>query len=339
MGTNLSQCAGSLTKQEYEIRADVTGISSDNATIDSIRTIRADSYRYESDTANSHHTPEYRMRSDSIESESSIILLNSMNTSELDTGTAVVQLLHYCESGNGASVRLLLSHCDALNEVLNDYHMCHVGDREMNITPLMLAAACGHPHIVHTLLISQNILANAISNDSYGQTALHIAVSLGQLMCVQVLVASMKVDVNSRDNLEMTPLHVATFGHFDEAIRLLLEREDINCGLQDANGNSVLHIGAINGDPSALKSIIQHASMIDFNNICCYGNQPSIRGTSSIQRPSLGGSLQLLVDVSSAEEYLCFIHSYTHLIDSRTCHLHVAPYTKRDRLIFRSYQI
>ena len=309
MGTNLSQCAGSLIKEDYVIKVDNrTGISSDDATIDSIKTIRADSTRYESDGANSLHTPEYRMRSDSIESESSIILLNSMNTSELDTETAVVQLLHYCESGNGASVRLLLSHYDALSEMLNDYHMCHVGDREMNITPLMLAAACGHPHIVNALLVSPHILANSISNDSYGQTALHIAVSLGQLMCVQVLLASMKVDVNSRDHLEMTPLHVATLGHFDEAIRLLLEREDINCGLQDANGNSVLHIGAINGDPIAVKSIIQHASMIDFNEICCYGNQPS-----SVQRSSLGRSLQLLIDVSSTAEYLYHVCPCTHL--------------------------
>ena len=308
MGTNISQCAGSSTEQEEFKRTvsfgnveEKTATSSDNASIDTSKTIRIDSSRCENESLDSLQSPEHRMRSDSIESESSMNLINSMKACELDTASAVIQLLQYCESGNVASVRLLLSHCDALTEMLNDYHVCHVGDREMNITPLMLAAACGHPNIVNILLLVPFISANAVSNDSYGQTALHIAVSLGQLMCVQVLVACMKVDVNSRDHLEMTPLHVATFGHFDEAIKLLLERKDINCGLQDANGNNILHIGAINSDASAVKSIIQHASMIDFNEICRYGSQQTTRdaGSGSMRRPSMGESLQLLTDVST----------------------------------------
>ena len=168
----------------------------------------------------------------------------------------------------------------------------------MNITPLMLAAACGHPHLVELLLLTPSVLINAKSNDGHGQTALHIAVSLGQLKCVQVLVNNSEVDVNARDSLEMTPLHGATFGHFDAAIKLLLKRSDINCGLQDSNGNNILHIGAISTNVEAVKSIIQHASMTDFHEICRFEDQSPAHNTSGMRRPTIGGSLKSLTDVS-----------------------------------------
>ena len=311
MGVNLSQCSGSHTELDQvreakcspaDIVESITDTSSEDESANSSRPVQIspnhDENRPESCPMETPQSEEFRIRSDSMESETSPDILKSIDISDLSVSYAMNELLRYCESGNCGAVRLLLGRYNELLEMLNDYHDCHIGDREMNITPLMLAAACGHADLVDLLLLTPSVLINAKSNDGHGQTALHIAVSLGQLKCVQVLVNNSKVDVNALDSLEMTPLHGATSGHFDGAIELLLQRNDINCGLQDSNGNNILHIGAISTNVQAVKSIIQHASMTDYNEICRYEDQSVARNAIPMRRPMIGGSLKSLTDVS-----------------------------------------
>lgn len=234
-----------------------------------------------------------RLNSPSLNSQD----LNSPSVQASDTLTAINDLLSLCESGNGPSLSYLLENHDILNEVINDYHECHVGDRQMNITPLMLAAACGYPHIVEEFLVVPSVQLNLKSGDIYGQTALHIAVSLGQLKCVQALAASPNVDINAVDTLKMTPLHVATYGRFDEAIELLLERSDVDCGLQDSNGNNIFHIGALSNNVTAIKSILKYASMTDFCEIYRYGDHSPSEDLSYLRRPDMGSTLRQLTEV------------------------------------------
>ena len=225
------------------------------------------------------------------------IRLSSPSLHDLQTTSAMNDLLSLCETGNGATVLQLLGSNEMMKEIINDYHDCHVEDRHMNITPLMLAAACGHPHVVEELLLAPCVLPNQESGDSYGQTALHIAVSLGQLKCIQAFVACQNVDVNARDNLQMTPLHIATYGHFDEAIELLLGRHDIDCGVQDANGNNIFHIGALSNNVNAVKSIIKHTCMVDFSEICRYGDLSPSEDLSDVRKPTMGETLRQLTEV------------------------------------------
>jgi Ankyrin repeats (3 copies) len=234
-----------------------------------------------------------RLSSPSLNSQD----LSSPSPYAADTMTAINDLLSLCESGNGPTLSYLLDNHDVLNEVINEYHECHVGDRQMNITPLMLAAACGHPHIVEEFLVVPSVQLNLKSGDIYGQTAVHIAVSLGQLKCVQALAASPNVDINAVDTLQMTPLHVATYGRFDEAIELLLERNDVDCSLQDSNGNNIFHIGALSNNVSAIKSILKHASMIDFCEIYRYGDHSPSEDLSHLRRPDMGNTLRQLTEV------------------------------------------
>lgn len=225
------------------------------------------------------------------------IRLSSPSLHDLQTTTAMNDLLSLCETGRGASVSQLLESSQIMKDIINDYHDCHVEDRHMNITPLMLAAACGHSHVIEELLLAPCVLTNLESGDSYGQTALHIAVSLGQLKCIQAFVACQNVDINARDNLQMTPLHIATYGRFDEAIELLLGRQDIDCALQDSNGNNIFHIGALSNNVNAVKSIIKHTCMVDFTEICRYGDLSPSEDLSDVRKPTMGETLRQLTEV------------------------------------------
>ena len=225
------------------------------------------------------------------------IRLSSPSLHDLQTTTAMNDLLSLCETGSGASVSQLLESNQIMKDIINDYHDCHVEDRHMNITPLMLAAACGHAHVIEELLLAPCVLIDLESGDSYGQTALHIAVSLGQLKCIQAFVACQNVDINARDNLQMTPLHIATYGRFDEAVELLLGRHDIDCGLQDSNGNNVFHIGALSNNVNAVKSIIKHTCMVDYTEICRYGDLSPSEDLSDVRKPTMGETLRHLTEV------------------------------------------
>lgn len=319
MGTGQSRCAGSPQDIVYEKKINIiveerTGISVDSESSDSDKTRRNTLAKDETDMREPSESldspdfriesPFYRNRSTSMESESSMDIMKSLIISQADISTATVNLLQFCESGSATTVRLLLDHHSQLNVMLNDYHFCNVGDREMYITPLMLAAACGHAHIVDLFLMTPSVFVNAKSNDAYDQTALHIAVSLGQLRCVHALVANLNVDVNIRDGLEMTPLHVAINNRFDEAVKLLLGRRDIDCGLQDCNGNNILHIGAMSNDVAALKSIIQHVSSTDLSDASRYEENSSddnSPGCPPARRPAMGETLKQLTDVSTEQ--------------------------------------
>jgi ankyrin repeat protein len=312
MGSNFSHTARCSQDVRYEkgrkapsTSEEKTGISSENLSSKSEVNLKyihpvvdfepMESFQYLKRSELTGSLSEYsiRLSSPSLNSQD----LSSPIPYAADTMTAINHLLSLCESGNGPSLSYLLENHDVLNEVINDYHECHVGDRQMNITPLMLAAACGHPNIVEEFLVIPSVQLNVKSGDIYGQTAVHIAVSLGQLKCVQALAASPNVDINAVDNLQMTPLHVATYGRFDEAIELLLERNDVDCSLQDSNGNNIFHIGALSNNVSAVKSILKYASTIDFCEIYRYGDHSPSEDLSHLRRPDMGNTLRKLTEV------------------------------------------
>lgn len=299
MGTKISQFAGTqldvvLKKSPRIVK---TFSSSEEGTRNSSENVSYDSPRLSPSSLHLDPTElfQYRRRPDHGKSSSDYsVRLNSPSSYEVDTGTMINELLSLCESGSGSSIIDLLEHGEIPEEFINSYHDCYVGDRQMNLTPLMLAAACGHPHIIVEFLASRSVFVNARSEDMYGQTALHIAVSLGQLKCIEVLAAHANVDINATDTMGMTPLHLAAYGNYDEAIELLLERGESSCEIQDSNGNNVFHIGAMSSNVSAIKQIIRHAAMVDFGEICRYGDTVDL---SDSKRPAMGEALRHLTEV------------------------------------------
>ena len=112
-------------------------------------------------------------------------------------------------------------------------------------TPLMVAAAYGHPACVADLLARG---ADANAADADGDTALHYAVHAWRITdphapdaATQALLASKRVDVNRRNRRGQTPLWVAArWGHVGPARRLLLAEAD--AALADDAGETPMDV-------------------------------------------------------------------------------------------------
>lgn len=104
------------------------------------------------------------------------------------------------------------------------------------LSPLKLAAICGHASVVSYLL--DRTLAEADHRDSTGRTPLSWAASEGHEDVVARLMATMLVDVDSADERGRTPLHwAASRGH--AAIKeLLLGAAKADAHSQDARGET-----------------------------------------------------------------------------------------------------
>ncbi|KAI8920171.1 hypothetical protein DFJ77DRAFT_527493 [Powellomyces hirtus] len=82
------------------------------------------------------------------------------------------------------------------------------------------------------------------SRDHEGNTALHIAVSLGHQELVEALVQCSKVNVNAQDTESgYTPLHKAAFdGNLSLALAILRLRPDCDLSLRDREGNTCMDL-------------------------------------------------------------------------------------------------
>jgi ankyrin repeat protein len=90
-------------------------------------------------------------------------------------------------------------------------------------TPLMISCERDHDAISEFLMDRG---ASTIKKDSYGDTALHIAVKSKSYDCMNKLFSSERaVDVNSKNNVHDTPLHIACRMGFHSISRNLLDEE------------------------------------------------------------------------------------------------------------------
>ena len=89
--------------------------------------------------------------------------------------------------------------------------------------------------------------SNIDAADCNGNTALHLAVSHGQIACVEALLARKPVpNINAKNGREETPLHLASRFKLDvtneklsQCCELLLEKE-ADCNMIDFYGNTPL---------------------------------------------------------------------------------------------------
>ena len=108
-------------------------------------------------------------------------------------------------------------------------------------------------HVASTKEVAVLLLAcgaNVNTANNYDNTPLHIASFYGHKDVIRVLLAG-GADINARDNDGKTPLHVASFYDHKEVVLVLLAGgSDINA--VDNSGKTPLHVASIEGNNGSI---------------------------------------------------------------------------------------
>ena len=149
-------------------------------------------------------------------------------------------------------------------------------DPNSSDTVLMTACRTGREDIVKYCL--QNGAKNDPHPD-FGQTALHAAVSSGQFACTHVLLeeaaGSGAADMicNLTDPRGQTALHIAcSMGHEELCILLLNHGSAIT--MPDCNGMTALHLACVGGHKACLALLMDHGGDVLIDQSDVDGNTP-----------------------------------------------------------------
>ena len=100
--------------------------------------------------------------------------------------------------------------------------------------------------------------ADLNTKDALDRTPLHIAAFYGRIKIVELLVAK-GADVNAKDHTGMTPLHAAVISGGRQTVQLLLEKQaDMNA--KNGAGQTPLHLAAATGQPKLTKYLIERGA-------------------------------------------------------------------------------
>jgi len=115
------------------------------------------------------------------------------------------------------------------------------------VTTLSLALRHHHSEIVQLLLNRQDININIRDNE--GKTALHCAVLANDVQALRKLLERQEVIVNAKTRQLETALHLACSGSSRslDMMKALLQQENIDVNIQDAEGRTPLHNTVENG--------------------------------------------------------------------------------------------
>jgi ankyrin repeat protein len=127
---------------------------------------------------------------------------------------------------------------------------------DQGITLLHLATKCNHPKLV-SKLIKKGLDVNA--KDMIGSTPLHIALGYGLLDPLKVLLDSDKIDVNLKDKDGCTSLHAAASNNKTEAIKVFFEArsKEINLNILEKNGLTPLHVAVQNNNVETVQALLK----------------------------------------------------------------------------------
>ncbi|CAD5121617.1 DgyrCDS10113 [Dimorphilus gyrociliatus] len=148
--------------------------------------------------------------------------------------------------GHLEPIKLLLKH--GSNVLIPDIH---------GKTPLHFAASAKGPEAgecVKYILDSQPSMINWQDYD--GRTALHLAVSEGVEIVVQILIANPQCKISAMDNLFRTPLHWAAVLGRQSIIKMLLEHS-ADYGMTDSKGATALHYCAKNNYSECVSALLK----------------------------------------------------------------------------------
>ena len=149
------------------------------------------------------------------------------------------------------SVRTLLSRYPAL-----------VSTRDgLEVMPLCCAVACGH--ISMTRLLLERGAETGNSNDGplsilhYGTTA-PVAADMLKLLLEHPGVPDL-LSLPRHAQEQTTPLHLAAFNSDAAAVAVLLETERVGVEVTDYDGQTSLHVAAMQGDVATFRALLDHA--------------------------------------------------------------------------------
>lgn len=97
------------------------------------------------------------------------------------------------------------------------------------------------------MLVNSGLNINSISSkDRLCNTPLHDAVQLGSIECVNQLL-KLKADINSRNDLGLAPIALATLKGDESMCRTLLKYEDCDVNIRDNDGKTCFDHAKENG--------------------------------------------------------------------------------------------
>ncbi|KAJ5544325.1 hypothetical protein N7513_007136 [Penicillium frequentans] len=120
-------------------------------------------------------------------------------------------------------------------------------------TPLMLAVQAWD-HAAVDLLLEYDDLRASLCN-AYGQTALSMAITQGNVSMVQRLLRRKDIEFYSQNRNVQQPLLVALEYQQHEILEILLQDPRANINQKDHSGRTILHLAVIYGDLHAVVSL------------------------------------------------------------------------------------
>eukprot|EP00808_Paulinella_micropora_P003333 g36731.t1 len=148
--------------------------------------------------------------------------------------------------------------------------------QDIGVTPLFVAARCGHVDVVRLLV--NELGAEVGATDNTGRTPLFAAVeeeasqplgtcgTSGRLEVIRILVKEGNADVNARDSYGLTCLFLAARAGAIELITLLVQELGADVNAADADENTVLFHAAQDGHAAVVRLLSELGASVDARN-------------------------------------------------------------------------
>lgn len=100
--------------------------------------------------------------------------------------------------------------------------------------------------------------ADVNAKDALGRTPMHIAAFYGRTKVMELLLAG-GADINARDHTGMAPLHAAAISGGRQSVQFLLDKQaDIHA--TNEAGQTALHLAAATGQPKLTKFLVERSA-------------------------------------------------------------------------------